>query len=735
MTPVIQYTRLTHADKLPDRFITSQVYRPADPDSQREGVIFSQIEILNPWLPATQIGQTIINTAIREYYRAGDTSELNNFEIALKKVNETLAQITQSGETEWIGRLNGVLILINNQDIHISQTGLTQAYLFRSGKVNHVTEGIINSAEPHPLKTFSNIMSGTLDLHDRIIIANPVVFETVPLERIKEIVASAAPALAAEELAKLLRREKKMAGEALILELTTKDEVASMPPEYKIDTVYIDRKAAFSLGQLKDATLKVSGPLFGAVITGAGRALKKADFHFDKHIVPAVTKVSARAYHLTRKAATGAYSRVRGQKIHHHSENTQLPHGNEGNQKPKVLSPASAAKIASPIRSFGSTAGNWLKEKLSFSRDGGANKSRAYGIWGVALLIVLAILVIVSWHPGSRQQTVGNPDALTSELGDKFNRVKLLSAYNDKPSALKELADIIGQLQKVEKDQTLTPSLTELKKQAVNELASLTNSIQLNNISNLVEWGDKQFIASVDSQVVVANDEKLTVLPANDTALAGVGKMAALSSDKDNKLIYILGSSNMWRFNPKDASLSQVTLTEGSWPAAKQFSIFGGNIYALDATGNKILKYTPKESGFAAGISYSQPEGSELNSAIDMAINGAVMTLMNDARVIKYTKTGRTPVTITELPAEGFITAPRRIYADSDSPDIAILHDDFLVKGMSRLSIFTKTGKYKRSVILPLDRGTVLNADLDLKTGQATIVTDKIVYQANTNSG
>lgn len=735
MTPVIQYTRLTHADKLPDRFITSQVYRPADPDSQREGVIFSQIEILNPWLPATQIGQTIINTAIREYYRAGDTSELNNFEIALKKVNETLAQITQSGETEWIGRLNGVLILINNQDIHISQTGLTQAYLFRSGKVNHITEGMINTAEPHPLKTFSNIMSGTLDLHDKIIIANPVVFETVPLERIKEIISSAAPALAAEELAKLLRREKKTAGEALVLELTTKDDVASMPPEYKIDTVYIDRKAAFNLGQLKDATMRVGGPLVGSVITGAARALKKADFHFEKHIVPAVTKVSTRAYHLTRKAATSIYSKVRGQKIHHHSENTQLASGNEESQKSKAQLPASAAKIAAPLKNYGSTAGNWLKEKLSFSRDGSANRSRAYGIWGIALLIVLVILIIMSWHPGSRQQPVGNTDGLATDLGEKFNRVKLLSAYNDKPSALKELADIISQIQAVEKDQTLSLSLTELKKQAVSELASLTNSIQLNNITGLTEWGDKQFIATVDSQVMVVDGEKLTLLPATDTALTGVGNAMAISSDKDNKLVYILGGSGMWRFNPKDGSLNQVTLTEASWPAAKQISIFGGNVYALDAAGNKIIKYAPKDSGFAAGAAYSQPEGSELNSAVDIAINGSVMTLFGDSRIVKYTKTGRTPIALTELPAEGFLSSPTRIYADSDSGDIAILHEDLWLKGLYRVSFLTRAGKYKRSVILPLDRGTVLNADLDLKTGLATIVTDKTIYQANTNSG
>jgi len=727
MTPVIQYTRLTHADKLPDRFITSQVYRPADPESQREGVIFSQIEILNPWLPATQIGQTIINTAIREYYRAGDTSELNNFEIALKKVNETLAQITQSGETEWIGRLNGVLILINNQEIHISQTGQTQAYLFRSTKVNHITEGMATSNEPHPLKTFSNIMSGSLEEHDKIIIANPIVYETVPLEQIKEIVTASAPALAAEELAKILRRERKGAGEALVLELTTKEDVASMPPEYKIDTVYIDRKTGFRVSQLREGLTRVGGPILGAVITGTSRVLKKADEHFEKHVVPAVSKVSGKAFRFTKKTAGAAYGKIRGRKIHHHSDEASAA---------KVALPPQAAKVVAPLGRLGQSAGQWLKTKFSFSQNGTTNKSRAYGIWGVALLIVLIVLVAVGWRPGGSRQTVStNTEQLTTELGEKFNRVKLLSAYNDRGAALKELASIISQIQSYESEQELPPSLIELKKQSISELASLTNSVQLKNTTNLAEWGDRAYVAMLANQTVVANDRVLTVLPGGaDINIATAQKTLSLASDSDKKLYYLLGESGLWRFNPADSSFAQVTLAEGSWPKANQIEIFAGNVYALDAVSNRILKYAPKDSGFGGGTPYSQPEGQELSGAVDFAINGSVMTLMSNGKVVKFTKTGRTPVEITDLPVEGFLNTPRRIYAHSDSADIAILHQDAWVKDLSRISFFTRAGKYKRSVILPLEQGIFKSAACDLKTGLATVVTDKVVYQVNTNS-
>lgn len=87
MSLIINHTRLTTSDRLSDRFLTCQVYQPYDDKNRDKGIIYSQVEILNPWFSASQIGQLIINTLIREYYKANDTSDLNNFETAIKKVN------------------------------------------------------------------------------------------------------------------------------------------------------------------------------------------------------------------------------------------------------------------------------------------------------------------------------------------------------------------------------------------------------------------------------------------------------------------------------------------------------------------------------------------------------------------------------------------------------------------------------------------------------------------------
>ena len=730
MTPVIQYTRLTHADKLSDRFITSQVYRPADPESQREGVIFSQIEILNPWLPATQIGQTIINTAIREYYRASDTSELNNFEVALKKVNETLAQITQNGETEWIGKLNGVLILINNQDIHISQTGQTQAYLFRKTKINHITEGLAGAADPHPLKTFSNITSGTLEPLDKIIIANSAFYEAITLDQIKEIVANSVPALAAEEFARLLKREKQVHAEALILAMTTKEDVASMPPEYKIDTIYLDRRAGVNLSSLKDGLRRVGKPALGVVLTGTGKILKKADHHFETRILPAVRSTSAKTYHFSRRLAGKAVRRIRKNKIRRYGDN-------EAGSSAGLQAPAAVAKVTEPATRYLGTAGRWIAEKFSFQRAGAGNKARRYGIWGAALLIVLVLLIIAARYTGEKKYNpTDNLQQLVGTLGDKFNRVKLLSAYNDRPAALEELSAIISQIQDAADRQELPPSLLELKKQAVHELAALTNSTEAQSAETLAPWGGRNFVAALENQTFVVDSQKLTIVPGDtDIDLTPLTTVTAVAAKPDSKIIYLLAVSGMWQFDAEDKSLAQLKTAGGKWPESVSFRSFADNLYLLDATGNQILKYTPRDDGYGAGAPYSQPEAQELNNAIDIAVNGAVLALLKDGRVVKYTQAGRTPVELTDLPAANFLNAPRRIFAHSDSSEIAVLHQDAWIKDLFRLSFFTRAGKYKKGIILPPDQGIVGDAVCDLKTGLATVVTDKSVYRVNTGSG
>src|SRR3989344_1314450 len=176
MSYEIQFARVTNSGKLTDRFLTCQHLQSEDVAKSSMGEIFALVEILSPWFPTAQIGKLIINNFAKFYYEGGSTSDLVNFENSLKHINEDLAQITQEGETYWIGNLNGILAGIVESNLHLAPSGKIDAFLFRDGKVNHLTSGISDTSQSHPLKTFSNVISGELKNHDKILITNKEIF-------------------------------------------------------------------------------------------------------------------------------------------------------------------------------------------------------------------------------------------------------------------------------------------------------------------------------------------------------------------------------------------------------------------------------------------------------------------------------------------------------------------------------------------------------------------------------
>src|SRR5690606_32358811 len=112
------------------------------------GKIFAIVEIESPWFPNSQIGQTIINTAAREYFKSSETEPLLRFEAALKKTNETLDQLAKTGEREWIERLHAVLALVRDNEIHMATTGKARGWLIRGSKSSPMFEPASPASSP-----------------------------------------------------------------------------------------------------------------------------------------------------------------------------------------------------------------------------------------------------------------------------------------------------------------------------------------------------------------------------------------------------------------------------------------------------------------------------------------------------------------------------------------------------------------------------------------------------------
>lgn len=186
------------------------------------------IEIKNPWSQSNALAYKIIQT-IKE-------SE-NDFEEALKEVNEMLSKNTPEEQSEWIGKLSAIIALINDNKLNITSLGNASCFLIRDQTINDITSE--QPKEAPPSQTFTHILSGELKENDKIVIGTAEFFETIPIVHINQILNKRSLKQASLYIASLLRKAKSKSSNAFLIEILGE----SATPESPIyETIYIDQK-------------------------------------------------------------------------------------------------------------------------------------------------------------------------------------------------------------------------------------------------------------------------------------------------------------------------------------------------------------------------------------------------------------------------------------------------------------------------------------------------------------
>ncbi len=114
--------------------------------------------------------------AKKEYYGNPRRGAIESFESALHKVNIGLAELAKEGNTEWIGTLDAALCIIERNNLHFSVAGNAKVLLFRERHLSDISEGLADSDNDHPMKTFTDVASGKISPGDRILITTPELF-------------------------------------------------------------------------------------------------------------------------------------------------------------------------------------------------------------------------------------------------------------------------------------------------------------------------------------------------------------------------------------------------------------------------------------------------------------------------------------------------------------------------------------------------------------------------------
>lgn len=728
----VQTARITTTGKLTDRFLNCQTKTATDLAQAYMGTIYSLVEIVSPWFSTTQVGQTIINAFSQNYYHGGSTSDLTNFEASLKNVNEALAQITQNGETNWIGNLNAILAVVVENKIHLAQTGRAEAYIFREGKTNHLTYGLAQSQiETHPLKTFSNVTSGELKNMDKVLIANPDLFSTIDIETLREIITLHHPNEAILQIAKILKKKKIKTVNCLILNLLSLEEASRRADTNLVDNIHLDRPIESLWVVLEKFWQQFLKPFFHFTGTQA-KKVSAHSWQFTKNYlekmkdrknseIPRKKDLFDKEF-LSEVEDNGLLKDEEIQyspelNIHHYEQELAAKHD------PWRLAKIAAAKTGQVL----SIIFGWLWQMLK------QKKTRPYFLIALAIIIVVIIgfNISASRHNGRQKVTLLEAQNIlkTTETAQKDARAAILSGDQAKATTL--YADCVQKSQNIISVEVVKAPAQETLTACAIELDKLTATTRFDKLTPITTGEkDTKTMFVVAGQVFLSTKDTIYKGTTNGGAMTKVATLPRNNGDfqfgifDGANIDFYTSAKKVYQFKIDTGKLELVK-TDGLWETANAAAYYMGNLYLLDGIIGQIYRHSSNASSFSVGTNYVTSASIDLKNGLSVAIDGSVFVLLNSGEVLELQKGKLQDFSLKDIPAPwSKIEKPVKIYTDADTTSLYILD-----AGAKRVLEFDKNGEFVHQYALPGNLNNLTDFTVSSKAKKIWLLNDNQVFE------
>lgn len=719
MNSEIQFAKVTCSGKLPDRFLTCQHLKAEDLAKAPMGEIFSLIEILSPWFPTAQIGKLIINNFAKYYYDGGSTSDLVNFENSLKRINEDLAQVTQEGETDWIGNLNGILVAIVGNNLHLSSCGQTEAYMFRDGKVNHLTYGLSETTQPHPLKTFSNIISGELKNHDKILITNRDLFNHLSLDSVHQMITLNRPSMAGLEITRLLRKERVRNVNLIIINLVEKEELESTALQEKETVFYLDKSTESPLAKIGVFWKNLILPL-GKFFAGRIKKVRKPG---------------------PKKEPT-PQDRFHREFLSDESRDDGLLKDEEIKYSPELYIHYYKEKRAASKKDgrlgIIKNVSNWLmlkiKQLIAFMIATFRDPSRRKYLY-IAIALIIMIIIGSSIGLRGRSSKIGNLQAqkILDEAIAAQKNGKSLMASGDNEKAKEQFVLSISKAAGIEKNPLVANDAQNVVLSSYQELDKLTSTTRFSDLKPILSIGEAAkglFVAGGEVYLVTDSDiYKGTLVGAIASKVASIPKIKGtfVTGTRAGNIIYLYTSDqNLYQFDTTNNKIDLAKIAVGArWETANSITNYVGSLYLLDGVLGQIYKHTSSSSQFNKGEEYILTTNINLKQSVSLAIDDSIYVLKNDGRVLKLQKSKLQDFSLKNIPTPfDKIAQGLKIFTDADTPSVYILDSD-----QKRILEFDKDGQFIHQYALPSTFNKITDFVVSAKSRKIWILESNNLYE------
>ncbi len=691
------------------------VAHPPAADAASLGRIFFVGEITSTDPHNGEILQTIQDELSHSYYNTDDLHVEKAFEKALESVNQRIADLVGDYDTDWLNRCNAIAAVIAKGVLHLSTIGSIHAYLIRGNRMTDIigstAEGIGSQETINPLKAFSNIISGDLEIDDSVIFTTASLLDYFSLEKLRRTVIDRHPSQATSQIQSLLSENENRSTFAMtIAHVTapaaeaTPSYTPAIPPAVSPPSYDTPESSMDALLEKQENTGNILTPSLSRYVREQGSSL----WHrFADWVRLSLFRQSPRRVRLERDLRVHQATRpARPEASPRHQESPTVVDmakkvGAAGSALTRGVS--SLVKHRSEIGSAAQHAPSSFRSLFDRIVTGFQRLPRVSKILvGLAVVVTFALSQGIYTTAVSRfdsQQSLEH-EQLFSEISQDILKAEAALTYDNTDGAKELLAEAQTTLNSID-----TRDDDELAK--IDELQQDINT-QLQETRNIVTLSDPTVVGQIAEAVPGANPAGLTLrndfLYTEDTATKQIFEInhtdntvvptqpedithTWLDLAQDETDLLLLASNNSLDiFDTINDSISNQSFALAEDANITDTTVYDGRYYLLDIGNSQIYRATSN------GVQFGTPgawitDDTDVSNGVALAIDGYIYVLRSDGTMTKMLQGDRQDWALATI--EPALTSATDLWTSSDSDTLYVLDAN-----QQRVVTFTKDGEF-----------------------------------------
>lgn len=551
-------------------------------EQERLGALFGIFKILDLSSDSSYIVNLLTSVIKKEFFNRPERSAEESFEASLRKANLALAELARHESISWAGKISFAGGVIERNNLHFANLGDTSVFLIRAGQIAQISQDLDEgkTAEPHPLKTFTDISSGKIEKGDKIIFTTSDLTDIFSPDELRHNAAR----FSQEEFSGLIEASlhgNTELGGALIIDLLDQTEI----------------KARFDLNQARQARLKKI-----TAMPSPGET-EETDYSFSPALKNQAPVLSEIRMPPPKERQPDLYIKEK------EKETKKISFISKTFSSLKNLYSASLKLIVSFFQNSAGFARRLkIKEKMFFlfrgkMRSGhlvekitghsryfagrlsriDSKKKKLYV--GMILAAVLVLIISLIFYRNLHKEPISQPVNEPSPQAETASEPSILEDTQVKPvSALEPVADL------AQKSRTL---------------------VMLN--------GSLFSLPENSKTILKINPESKTV-EENPCALS-VGNFKLMAPMPNLNALFILTEDNkVVSFTPINKNFQENNIALPAGLGAVDIKIYLTYLYFLDPAANQIYRYPRAEGGFGDRQDWLK-SGSDIKDALSFALN------------------------------------------------------------------------------------------------------------------